>query len=298
MTGPAQFAPKTAPKYAPKHAMSVDVEDYFQVWALSSKISRDDWDDYTLRVEDNTKRILDLFDRTNTKATFFTLAWIAKRCPSLMVDIVNRGHEIGSHGIEHVKVFDQTRDEFFADAGQAKKQLEDICGVPVTGYRAAGFSIDERTPWAFETLAQLGYEYSSSLHPIAHDHYNMPDAPRHRHQPVAGSSFYELPVATVDAYGKRVSCAGGGWFRAAPYGWSKHLLTKFDKQGGGPAVFYFHPWEIDPGQPRIDGISSKSKFRHYLNLDKMEAKLERLLNDFSWGRIDQVCLPQKNQAVA
>ncbi len=281
-----------------QHAMSVDVEDYFQVWALSSKISRAQWDDYPLRVEANIDRILALFEKTNTKATFFTLSWIAERCPEMMRAIVAGGHEIGSHGVEHVKVFDQTKEEFRIDAGAAKAKLEDICGVPVTGYRAAGFSIDERTPWAFEVLAELGYDYSSSLHPIEHDHYNMPDAPRFRHKPVADSHFSEIPVATVDAYGKRVSCAGGGWFRASPYQWSKHLLNKFVKEDGGPAVFYFHPWEIDAGQPKVEGLSAKSRLRHYINLNKMENKLHRLLNDFSWGRIDEVCLPNDKQVAA
>jgi polysaccharide deacetylase family protein (PEP-CTERM system associated) len=270
------------------NALSIDVEDYFQVWALSEKISRDDWDAFSLRVETSTRRALDLFGKHNATATFFTLAWVAQKCPQLMKDIVSAGHEIGSHGMEHVKVFDQTAGEFRQDAGDAKKILEDITGTEVKGYRAAGFSIDERTPWAFQVLAELGYHYSSSVHPIDHDHYGMPDAPRFAYHPLEGHSFTELPVSTVDAYGKRLSCAGGGWFRALPYRWSKHLIDRLLQEQAGPAVFYFHPWEIDPGQPRVEGLSAKSRFRHYLNLDKMEHKLGRLLSDYRWARLDEV----------
>ena len=270
------------------NGMSIDVEDYFQVWALSEKISRDDWDGFSLRVEASTRRALDLFARNGATATFFTLAWVAQRCPQLIRDIVEAGHEIGSHGMEHVKVFDQTTDEFREDASLAKKILEDISGTAVNGYRAAGFSIDERTPWAFEVLAELGYQYSSSLHPIEHDHYGMPDAPRFAHHPIEGSEFTEIPVSTVDAFGKRMSCAGGGWFRAMPYVWSRHLISRMLQEQQGPAVFYFHPWEIDPGQPRVEGLTAKSRLRHYLNLGKMEGKLDRLLTDYNWSRLDHI----------
>lgn len=268
---------------AKRFAMSVDVEDYFQVWALSSVIRRKDWDRYSLRVGDATRRVLDLFDRRNAKATFFTLGWVAERAPDLVREIVARGHELASHGYDHTKVFDQTADEFRADVIKTKRILEDAGGVAVTGFRAAGFSIDARTPWAHEILRETGHLYSSSSHPIAHDHYGDPEGSR---SPNVRGGIIEAPVATAEIFGRRVSCAGGGWFRAAPYAASRALLRKASRSIDGPAIFYFHPWEIDAGQPRIGGITAKSSLRHYLNLDRMERKLERLLGDFEWRRID------------
>lgn len=264
-------------------AMSVDVEDYFQVWALSSTIRREDWGSYSPRVEDATRRVLDLFDRHRAKATFFTLGWIAERAPGLVCDIVARGHELASHGYDHTKAFDQTPDEFRADVAKTKRILEDLGGVAVKGFRAAGFSIDARTPWAHEILAGTGHLYSSSSHPIAHDHYGDPLAPRSPHR---RCGIIEAPVATAEVFGRRVSSAGGGWFRAAPYALSRRLIARAAKTIDGPAIFYFHPWEIDAGQPRVEGLPAKSRFRHYLNLDRMEGKLDRLLGDFAWGRID------------
>ncbi|MFZ5616663.1 MAG: XrtA system polysaccharide deacetylase [Pseudomonadota bacterium] len=267
----------------PRFAMSVDVEDYFQVWAFSSVIRREDWEGYALRVDGAARRILDLFDRRGTKATFFALGWIAERAPSLIREIVARGHELASHGYDHKKVFDQTPDEFRADVAGTKRLLEDISGVEVKGYRAAGFSIDQRTPWAHEILGETGYAYSSSSHPIAHDHYGDPTGSR---APFLAGGIIEAPVATAEIFGRRLSCAGGGWFRAAPYALSAHLIARASETIGGPTIFYFHPWEIDAGQPRIENAPAKSKMRHYLNLDRMEGKLDRLLSDFAWGRID------------
>ena len=263
--------------------MSVDVEDYFQVWALSSVIRRADWDGYALRVEDATRRVLDLFDRRGSKATFFTLGWIAERAPKLVREIVARGHELGSHGYDHVKVFDQSPAEFRADVQKTKMILEDAGGVSVTGFRAAGFSLDSRTPWAHEILGETGHLYSSSSHPIAHDHYGDPGAARAPHR---RGGIIEAPVATTEIFGRRVSSAGGGWFRAAPYALSRRLIERAARTIDGPSIFYFHPWEIDAGQPRIDGLPARSRLRHYLNLGRMEAKIDRLLGDFSWGRID------------
>ncbi len=270
-------------KPAPTFAMSVDVEDYFQVWAFSDVVARADWEGYELRVAETTGRILDLFDQRNAKATFFILGWIAERAPALVREIAARGHEIASHGYEHVKVFDQSRDEFFADIIKTKRILEDAAGIPVRGFRAAGFSIDARAPWAYETLGEAGYQYSSSSHPIAHDHYGDPNAPR---GPRKIDGVIEAPAATAEIFGRRVSAAGGGWFRAAPYALSRRLLSRAAATIEGPVIFYFHPWEIDPGQPRIEGARAKSRFRHYLNIDRMEGKLDRLLQDFKWGRID------------
>ncbi|MEM9495612.1 MAG: XrtA system polysaccharide deacetylase [Pseudomonadota bacterium] len=267
-------------------ALSVDVEDYFQVWAFSDVIARDSWDGFERRVGDATRACLDLFDRHNAKATFFTLGWVAERDPELVRDIVARGHEIASHGYDHTKVNKQTRDAFADDAGRTKKLLEDIAGVAVKGYRAAGFSIDATTPWAHEVLDDLGHLYSSSSHPIAHDHYGDANASREPYAPVAGSAFVEAPVATVDILGKRVTSAGGGWFRASPYVISEALLRRARRTLQGPVIFYFHPWEIDAGQPRIKSAPLKSKFRHYVNLKSMEAKLAKMLQTFQWTRID------------
>ncbi len=270
-----------------KHGMSVDVEDYFQVWGFSDVIPRNSWDGFELRVGQSTRAALDLFDRKNIKATFFTLGWVAERDPALIREIVGRGHELASHGYEHIKVFDQNEKEFFEDAGRTKKILEDIGGVEVTGYRAAGFSMDQRTPFAHDVLARLGYRYSSSSHPIAHDHYGDPNAPQTPFKPLQGSDFTECPVATTTVMGKRVSCAGGGWFRAMPYVAARTLLKQAEKESGSSLIFYFHPWEIDVDQPRIETASRKSKLRHYLNLNKMAPKLESLIDDFTWTRIDE-----------
>lgn len=266
-----------------RFAMSVDVEDYFQVWAFSGVIRRADWDGFALRAEHNTRRLLDLFDQTGATATFFTLGWIAERAPALMREIAARGHEVASHGYDHKKVFDQTPDEFRADLLLTKRILEETSGARVKGFRAAGFSIDARTPWAYEILAETGHDYSSSSHPIAHDHYGDPFAPRGTHRI---GEIIEAPVATAEIFGRRVSCAGGGWFRAAPYPVSKGLLDRAAASLKGPAIFYLHPWEIDPGQPRIDAAPLKSKLRHYVNLGVMEKKLARLLGAYRWTRID------------
>ena len=269
-----------------KFALSVDVEDYFQVWAFSNVIKRESWDGFQLRVGEATRRCLDMFDRHNAKATFFMLGWVAERDTALTREIVDRGHELASHGYDHTKVSQQTREAFREDATRTKKMLEDMTGVAVTGYRAAGFSIDASTPWAHETLAEIGYQYSSSSHPIAHDHYGDARALQSPFRPVCGSDFLEAPVATANLLGKRVSCAGGGWFRAVPVSLSKALLRRAAAAQNGPVIFYFHPWEIDAHQPRIRGASMKSKFRHYLNIGRMEEKLNDILSPFPWERID------------
>jgi polysaccharide deacetylase family protein (PEP-CTERM system associated) len=266
-----------------RFAMSVDVEDYFQVWAFSGVIDRARWDDYPLRTEENTRRLLDLFDEKGAKATFFVLGWIGERAPGLVKEIAARGHEVASHGYDHKKVFDQTPDEFREDVLKTQKILADASGARVRGFRAAGFSIDARTPWAHEILAETGHEYSSSSHPIAHDHYGDPDAPRSAYRT---GGLVEAPVATAEVFGRRISCAGGGWFRAAPYAMSKLLLDRAAATIDGPAIFYLHPWEIDPAQPRIERAPLRSRLRHYVNLAAMEPKLARLLDAYPWSRID------------
>lgn len=270
-------------------AMSVDVEDYFQVWAFSDVIARNEWDGYSLRVDATTHRFLDLLDATGATATFFTLGWVAERTPSLIREIVARGHELASHGYDHAKVFDQSAALFRDDVSKTKIILEDIGGVPVRGYRAPGFSIDARTPWAYDILAQTGHDYSSSTHPIAHDHYGDPLASRSPF--VTPSGVLEAPVATAQIMGKRMSAAGGGWFRAAPYTLSRRLMARAAKTIDGPVIFYMHPWEIDVAQPRVSNAAFRSKFRHYLNLGAMEGKLKRLLKAQEWRRLDQLLFP-------
>lgn len=265
--------------------MSVDVEDYFQVWAFSGVIDRKSWDGFPLRVDRSVRRILDLLDAAEARATFFTLGWIAERAPALIREIAARGHEVASHGYDHRKAFEQTPDVFREDARKTKAMLEDIAGAGVAGYRAAGFSLDSRTPWAHEILAETGHRYSSSVHPIAHDHYGDPSAPRSAFRPLGETEFWEAPVATADILGRRVSCAGGGWFRALPYAATKRLLARAEATIDGPVIFYFHPWEIDPDQPRIRSAPLKSRFRHYLNLADTEKKLTRLLAESRWTTV-------------
>ncbi len=286
------------PDRARSFAMTVDVEDFFQVWAFSDVVSRKSWDGFALRVEDNTRRVLDLFDVSGAKATFFILGWVAEKTPALVREIAARGHEIASHGYDHQKVFDQSEDQFRDDVRRSKLILEDLSGAPVTGYRAPGFSINAQTPFAYEVLSELDFAYSSSTHPIAHDHYGDPQGERSAFRPLASRSLIEAPVATAPIFNRRVSAAGGGWFRAFPYGVSRRLLRRARETSSGPVVFYFHPWEIDPGQPRIAGAKLKARLRHYLNLDSMEGKLARLLDACPWSRLDDALGVTELQAAA
>lgn len=268
------------------NALTVDVEDYFQVSALAPFIARDAWDRMPCRVERNVARLLDRFDEHGAKATFFTLGWIAERYPQLVREIVARGHELASHGYGHLRASDQSRSEFMSDISSAKKLLEDLGGKPVLGYRAPSFSIGKDNLWAFDCLEAAGYVYSSSVYPVKHDHYGMPDAPRFPYQ--ARTGVTEIPITTVRMFGRNLPAGGGGYFRFAPYGVSRWAIARFNKDEGKPAIFYMHPWEIDPEQPRIPGPGLKTRFRHYVNLHRTEARLRRLLSDFSWGRMDQV----------
>ncbi len=274
--------------------MTVDVEDYFHVGAFEKDISRDDWDNMPCRVEKNTQQILDLFDRHNVKATFFILGWVCTRYPELIKEINNRGHEVASHSIGHHRVGDLSRSEFIEDINNSKKLLEDTIGEAVIGYRAPSFSIGEKNIWALECLKEAGYLYSSSIYPIRHDHYGMPSAPRFSFEPIEGSEFLEMPVTTFELFGKKFPCGGGGYFRLLPYSLSKMAMDRVNKKDQQACIFYFHPWEIDPGQPRQTQASLKSRFRHYTNLDVMEAKIEKILMDFSWGRMDDIFLKGNN----
>ena len=270
------------------NAMSVDVEEYFQVSAFAPTISEQDWDKYESRVEYCVDRLLDLFAAHEAPCTFFTLGCVAERHTKMIQRIVDGGHEIASHGYNHRRATDQTPDEFRADIRKTKKILEDLAGTPVTGYRAASFSFSESNPWTHEILEEEGHSYSSSVYPVAHDHYGMPLAPRFPYKPLSGKDFTEFPLTTVRKLGRNIPCAGGGYFRLFPYGISRWAMRHVNETYQEPAVFYFHPWEIDPDQPRPEGSSLKTKFRHYVNLDKMEHKLSRLLSDFRWDRIDRV----------
>lgn len=269
------------------NAMSVDVEDYFQVSAFAPHIRRDSWETTPLRVEANVERILAMFARHNIRATFFTLGWVAERLPCMVRRIVAEGHELASHGWEHARVDSQQPAAFRRDITRTRVLLEDIGGVPVRGYRAASYSIGCQTPWAHDVLADAGYLYSSSVVPISHDHYGSPDAPRFAFATAAGR-LTEIPVTTVNLVGRNINCGGGGWFRLFPYRFSSWALRRINDREGQSALFYFHPWEIDPQQPRPEGITAKTRFRHYLNQSRMESRLERLLSDFRWDRMDHV----------
>jgi polysaccharide deacetylase family protein (PEP-CTERM system associated) len=268
------------------NGLSVDVEDWFQVGAFESVIERDDWNSLADRVDRNVREILDLFDAAEVKATFFTLGWVAQRHGGLMREIVSRGHELASHGWDHGRVFRMERRAFAEDIARARKVLEDAAGVAIFGYRAPSFSIDRRTPWAFMELAEHGYIYSSSVAPVSHDHYGWAEAPRFAFRPIPGVPLVELPVTTAMFAGKRLAAGGGGFFRVIPYGFTRWAIRQVNGIEGRPAVFYFHPWEIDPGQPRVAGAPLKSRLRHYTNLDKMAGKLRQLVGEFAWGRMD------------
>lgn len=269
------------------NALSVDVEEWFQVGAFERVIARGDWDALASRVEDNCARILDLFASAGVHATFFTLGWVAERHPTLVRRIHDAGHEIASHGWDHARVFTLGAKAFAEDLARARAALEDAAGAPVRGYRAPSFSIDARTPWAFAVLAEQGYAYSSSVAPLVHDHYGWREAPRFAFRPLADSPLVELPVTTAEIRGRRMAAGGGGFFRVLPYGFSGWAVRQVNALGQ-PAVFYFHPWEIDPGQPRLAQASLRSRLRHYTALERMEGKLARLLRDFAWGRVDAI----------
>ncbi len=275
------------------NAMTIDVEDYFQVTAFAGLVSRASWDGWECRVVANTERALVLLAEQNVKATFFTLGWVAKRYPALIRRIVDAGHELASHGMDHILVTDQTPEAFLQDITTSRKLLEDVGAVPVIGYRASTYSIGAGNLWAFDLLHQAGYRYSSSIHPIRHDLYGMPDAPRFSFFPrqgrVAGEDgILEIPITTLALFNWRIPCGGGGFFRLYPYLFSRMAWQWINQQENSPGVFYFHPWELDPTQPRIVDAPLKSRFRHYLNIKRMPGRLQSLLADFRWDRLDRV----------
>lgn len=270
------------------NALTIDVEDYFQVSAMAPYIRRDEWDRRECRVERNVDRILALLDAHGTRATFFTLGWVAERYPQLVRRIVDGGHELASHGHGHERASDLDRAAFRADITRAKRVLEDVGGVAVLGYRAPSFSIGHGNLWAFDTLAETGHRYSSSIYPIRHDHYGMPDAPRFAHARAEG--LIEIPVTTLRLRERNLPSSGGGYFRLLPYALSRWMIRRVNADDRMPAIFYFHPWEIDHGQPRVAGIDLKTRFRHYVNIERMERRLHALLQDFRWGRMDEIFL--------
>lgn len=276
--------------------MSFDVEDYFQVQALADVCDRARWDSFEPRVERNTNLILDLLAERDVKATFFTLGWIAERFPQLPRRMVAEGHELASHGYEHHRVDGQTAKQFGEDIARTKKVLEDIAGVKVKGYRAATFSIGPTTGWAFEVLEKAGYEYSSSIYPVAHDNYSNPDAPRFAYRPKGATSLWEYPISTVRVAGRNLPCGGGGYFRFVPYTLFRRALRHIVDAEREPVVFYLHPWEVDPDQPRPAGVKLKSRFRHYVNLSATVSRLRRLLDDFQWDRVDRVFAERRQPA--
>lgn len=269
-----------------QNALTVDVEDYFQVSALAPHFPRKGWEQVPCRIERNMHRILEMFDEAGVKATFFTLGWIAERYPEVVREIAARGHELASHGYDHERASAQSRECFRSDVELAKAVLEDIAGVAVSGYRAPSFSIGSGNLWAHECLAEAGYGYSSSVYPVRHDHYGMPDAPRFPFRLDCG--VVEIPVTTVRWMGRNWPAGGGGYFRLLPYGVSRWSIHRVNHDDARPAIFYFHPWEIDPEQPRVDAADSRTRFRHYVNLERTEARLQMLLRDFAWGRVDRV----------
>jgi polysaccharide deacetylase family protein (PEP-CTERM system associated) len=290
-----ELAPRRlpAPGERIRNAMTCDVEDYFQVSAFAPYIDRASWPSRECRVEANMDRILALFERNGVHATFFTLGWIAERYPQVVKRIVAGGHELASHGYGHLRASDQTRAEFANDIRSSKALLEDIGGQAVLGYRAPSFSIGRANLWALDELLEAGYRYSSSIYPIAHDHYGMPEAPRFAFYPNGPDGLLEVPITTVQMMGRNLPAGGGGYFRLLPYALSRWMMEKVNRDDRQPSLFYFHPWEVDPGQPRPQGLDAKSRFRHYVNIGRMEARIEALARDFAWDRMDRIFLQQE-----
>ena len=286
---PVTPPPLTARSREPiANALSIDVEDYFQVTALSERVRRSEWEHTPARVGQNTDDVLDLLSDSGAKATFFVLGWVAERHPGLVRRMVAEGHEIASHGYEHILANQQKPGDFREDIGKTKRILEDVSGQAIRGYRAASFSLTPAMTWAYECLTDCGYEYSSSVYPIAHDLYGSPEALMTPFHPLAGHRFREIPIAAMALAGRRLPCGGGGYFRLLPYRYSAWALHHINRRENRPCVFYFHPWEIDADQPRVAYLSFKSRLRHYTNLGLMKGKLRRLLKDFEWDRLDHV----------
>ena len=270
---------------APVNYLTIDVEDYFQVAAFEKIIHPTQWHSYPSRVERNTKKILEIFDTHKVKATFFIVGWTAEQYPSMVREIINHGHQIACHSYSHQKIYHQTPEEFRQDTRLAKDILEDITGRPITGYRAPTYSITKKSLWALDILEELGFKWDSSIFPILHDNYGIPDAPRLAYK-LPNHDLIEYPITTTLFWGRKVPVAGGGYFRILPYWFTKMALKKINQQEKQPFIFYLHPWEVDPDQPRVSHAGWKSRFRHYHNLNKTEERLHRLLKEFQFGPLD------------
>ena len=268
------------------NALTIDVEDYFQVSAFAPYVARTSWEEQPCRIEQNIDRILEFLAEAGVHATFFTLGWIAERHPQMVQRIVSGGHELASHGYAHERASALAPDAFFADVALAKAVLEDIAGAGIQGYRAPSFSIGEKNLWAYDCLAKAGYRYSSSVYPIRHDHYGSPNRSRFAH--LANTHVLEVPIATARLFSTNIPAGGGGYFRLMPYALSRWLIRRVNSCDEESAIFYFHPWEIDPEQPRVKGLDPKSRFRHYVNLERTAGRLRLLLRDFRWDRMDRV----------
>lgn len=271
------------------NAMTVDVEDYFHVAALADSIDRARWNDMEYRAEQSTRKLLDLFDEQQIRATFFVLGWVARRSPALIREIHDRGHEVASHGMSHLLVFNQTPAEFESETRESKALLEDIIGAPVLGYRASTYSITKRSLWALDILKEAGFLYDSSIFPIRHDVYGIPDAPQvpSRINTPKGASIVEFPMSTAPMMGMKVPVSGGGYFRLLPYWLTRAGLRKLNRQLERPFIFYLHPWEVDPEQPRVR-TGLKSRLRHYTNLEQTLGRLRRLIGEFRFGTVRDV----------
>lgn len=274
------------------NALSIDVEDYYQVAAFSQHVNYDDWNDWNARnprVVYNTNKILDIFDKHNVKGTFFVLGWVAERYPQLVKEIERRGHEIGCHGYSHRLIYKQTREVFRQETLRAMGFLQDLAQTSVEGYRAASFSICRQSEWALDILHEAGFKYDSSIFPIRHDVYGMPEAPRipYRINTRRGGELVEFPMTTRRVMGWQMPVSGGGYFRLYPYCLTRYALQAINSQDEIPFMFYLHPWEVDPDQPRIPA-GLLSRFRHYNNLSRCQSRLEKLLGDFSFSTVRDV----------
>jgi polysaccharide deacetylase family protein (PEP-CTERM system associated) len=268
------------------NALTVDVEDYFHVAALAPNIDRESWSARESRVEANTQRLLDIFEQFQVRATFFVLGWVAERYPQLVKDVAARGHEIACHGFSHRLVYEQSPEEFYEETLRSKNLLEDITGSPVLGYRAASYSIVRGSLWALDILVELGFKYDSSIFPVRHDRYGIPNAERipHRLSTPGKKTIVEWPLSTARTFGFNIPVSGGGYFRLLPYWLTRWGLNSINRREARPFIFYLHPWEIDPGQPRVRA-TRLSRFRHYANLDRCEERLQLLLREFRFSTV-------------
>lgn len=267
------------------HAMTVDVEDYYHVAAFAKVIKPSEWNNWPSRVEENTERLLQLFDDHQIKITFFILGWVAEKYPQLVKEIRQQGHEIASHGFSHQLIYTQTPDIFREETAKSKRILEDLAQTPITGYRAASYSITRKSLWALDILAELGFTWDSSIFPTRHDNYGIPGSPEEPYRIITsqGAALTEFPLTTAKVMGQAIPAAGGGYFRQYPYALSRWLFERASENQTKPQIFYLHPWEIDPDQPRVPNASWFSNFRHYTNLKRCLPRLERMIQDFHFG---------------